>query len=236
MPINTISGRRPKILPATLRCLGLLRTQNASFLYDITPPVSYVEYPVNSGFYQNITIISGTANDMPTGGANRSGIANVKVLIKCVQDNGSTGRAGKYYNGVTTGWDSIPSVQSELPVDNISDLGGGLKLWTKTTGLPAWYSTEQYQIQCKSYDAAGNPEEPLYTELRRRVNMALRPDSSYDSQRAAGSIIDRSAESILQCRKPSYYFGHGERILPAITSSNKGMGRRSFTVLEEQHK
>ena len=32
-------------------------------------------------------------------------------------------------------------------------------------GLPTWVDDEQYQIQCKAYDNAGNPEADLYPSL-----------------------------------------------------------------------
>ncbi|MHB9154077.1 MAG: RHS repeat domain-containing protein, partial [Endomicrobiales bacterium] len=131
-----------------------------SFKYDITRPESRVEYPQDAGFYQNLTMLSGTAGDLPMGAANRSLIKTVKVIIKCVLDNGVSGRQGKYFNGAT--WDTNPF---ELDA-TLVDIGGGVKRWSRGGALlPAWLDNEQYRIQCKAYDNADNQEKDLYTDL-----------------------------------------------------------------------
>ncbi|MDI6641677.1 MAG: hypothetical protein QME68_05130, partial [Elusimicrobiota bacterium] len=116
-----------------------------NFSVDATPPTSDVEFPVNGGSYITIGIISGTAEDNP------SGISKVEIKIW----NETEGN--KWWAGVANGWLTYSTwvTVTELTVYPTS------ATW-RYTDIPANWppSGKYYRLYSRAYDTAENPEVP----------------------------------------------------------------------------
>ncbi len=112
-----------------------LNSSIRTFFLDSLAPNSQITTPVNNGVYQDLTTISGTANDPVNG----SGLNKVELVIERLSDN-------KYWNG--TAWNSTKPMLSVNGLDN----------WTYNTSLVPWSSGGQYKVQSRSTDNATNTE------------------------------------------------------------------------------
>jgi len=179
-----------------------------TFIFDNTPPVSRVTYPEDGKYYISPTVISGTADDVvPPTGPNISGILNVKVIIKRLDTN-------QYWDG--TSW---VSTVYELDTNWIASE----KRWYRDYGLPNWEDGVQYQIQCRAYDNATNPEpEPLHpgttwrcdktpplVYLQRPIHSLVEPPNKYYNllPTISGTAYDANPLSKVEVRIYSYIDG-----------------------------
>jgi hypothetical protein len=118
-----------------------------SFKYDKTPPASYIEVP-QTGFYKEVTTISGTATDSFSG---IDGNDPVRMTIR------RTGESPPYLQTKTPetsddGWGSDPV---DLTHDDWVTLQDLWKIYVATT---VWKEGEIYEITIKAKDKAGNTE------------------------------------------------------------------------------
>jgi hypothetical protein len=150
---------KSKDTAGNLGYVGIPSLKAVTFRYDTTKPESRVEYPVDGEYYEAIATLSGTAMDPDPAVGAPSGVESARVLIKVLDGPD----AGKFWTGAA--WVVYNPAECDLATD-LTDIVGELKRWeadgTQGWVLPSWDNTYRYQIQCKTYDNAGNPElEPL---------------------------------------------------------------------------
>jgi hypothetical protein len=104
---------------------------------DTQMPGSAVNMPINNGFYNNLSGISGEANDAQSG----VGLSTIEIAIKRVRDS-------YYWNG--TSWIASPNWL----------LVNGTSSWIYYINNISWLSGARYNVQSRATDNATNIEQP----------------------------------------------------------------------------
>ncbi|HBE88216.1 MAG TPA: hypothetical protein DDW67_03650 [Elusimicrobia bacterium] len=113
--------------------------------YDETPPVASVLTPADNSYLRSLAAVTGTAQDP---NSNPSGVAGTQVKVQRVSD-------GNHWNG------SIWTSQEAW----LSGVAGSP--WTKSSQMPpadnfaGLVDGQQYIVQARSYDVAGNTQSVL---------------------------------------------------------------------------
>ncbi|MDT8285807.1 MAG: Ig-like domain repeat protein [Elusimicrobiales bacterium] len=113
--------------------------------YDVTAPIGRVLTPGDNSYLRSLPSVTGTAQDL---NSNPSGVAGTQIKIQRVSD-------ANYWNGsIWTGTEAWLGAVSGSP-------------WTKNTQMPpadnfsGLVDGQQYLVQARSYDVAGNTQSVL---------------------------------------------------------------------------
>ncbi|MEO0223494.1 MAG: hypothetical protein ABIL76_00175, partial [candidate division WOR-3 bacterium] len=119
----------------------------AIFRYDTTKPETYISFPQNATFIGALTVISGTAKDLPEqSGAyyGPSGLYNIRIAVR-------NNQTGLWWSG--TGFTALSL--TERPVS-------GLDSWTfSEINSASLVSGVSYYITARAEDNAGNPQSSV---------------------------------------------------------------------------
>ena len=117
------------------------------FTYDITAPQSGVDSPINTGNYNKIEYITGTAYDA-------QGIDKVYVAISKVLPAPVAYWNWNSWDWSATGWDD-PNAWKEVEYTNMDKTG-----WQIYTDTVTWANGYKYEARSKAIDKAGVEETP----------------------------------------------------------------------------
>ncbi len=139
-----------------------------NFIVDTTPPVAYVTYPQNGGYYkiESLTSVMGTAN------GDLSGLSSVQTQISKT----GTGIIRSYGSSVKSG------------------VNGNITWSTSTADIP-WSSGSQYSVQVMSYDLAGDTQTVI-SSVTFTVDEAAPSISIYSSDPATWAAYTVSSGTI----------------------------------------
>ncbi|HAM38016.1 MAG TPA: hypothetical protein DCP53_01245, partial [Elusimicrobia bacterium] len=144
------------------------------FTYDISMPTVTITSP-DTGFVNsdNLTSISGTALDYPTGPspdfASPGGILKVQIRIKSQYGN-------SYWDGSSNNY-AIDSSNSEMAWYDAIAVNSDWTVWKSTK--PMLYNTSSYVLEAKAIDKAGN--STTYISTRSFIVDNVKPQSSVES-------------------------------------------------------
>jgi len=144
------------------------------FTYDISMPTVTITSP-DTGFVNsdNLTSISGTALDYPTGPspdfASPGGILKVQIRIKSQYGN-------SYWDGSSNNY-AIDSSNSEMAWYDAIAVNSDWTVWKSTK--PMLYNTSSYVLEAKAIDKADN--STTYISTRSFIVDNVKPQSSVES-------------------------------------------------------
>ena len=126
-----------------------MRTQNVTFLYDMTPAVASVTFPLAGGFVDGNPTISGGSFDTAGPGGSASGVSTVAVSIMSSAN-------GKCY--VAGGGFTFSPCPNFIPAT-----GGTPAAWTFTPAPNPFTTGVSYVILAQGTDNAGNVQSVFNT-------------------------------------------------------------------------
>ena len=152
--IAPTTGRKYNIYAEAANLSGVVTTPvSITIEWDTTPPLSAPTFPANISYVNNISSITGTAQDP---GTSPSGVAGVQTQIESVSQNSCwTGSAFTGTCGLTGAW--LSGAVLGVPV-------GGVYPWTDTTSLPpsnnsgGFANGSQYLVTSRAFDLATNTQ------------------------------------------------------------------------------
>ncbi len=113
-----------------------------SILIDSQAPTSATAYPINDGYYNSLTKISGIANDVTPS----SGLNKIEISIKRLSNN-------RYWNGTT--W---------VPLETWL-IATGTNNWFYDSSIVEWTSGMKYRIQSRAVDNVFNIEKSVIDNI-----------------------------------------------------------------------
>ncbi len=124
------------------------RTQDFTFLYDASPAIATVTFPVQGGYVDGNPTISGGAYDPAGPGGSASGVAGVQVSILSTANNKCLVAAGGFTSGTCPNW--IPTT-------------GPTANWTYQPSPNPFVTGVSYVVLAQGTDNAGNVQSTFGT-------------------------------------------------------------------------
>ena len=169
---------------------------------DTQAPTSALYLPINNGFYNELSAISGIAYDAASG----SGLNKIEIAIKRQTDN-------RYWNG--TAWVQLTSWL----------LATGTTNWTYDTSTIPWTSSTRYSVQFRATDFAINIElleNIIFFTIDRdrpESNIVIPIDNNWvnDLKSISGNSIDIGGSGVkeikisIMCKKDRICWDSGPR-------------------------
>jgi hypothetical protein len=116
------------------------------FTIDKDKPQSFIDYPKNNDWLNNVNVIHGTSAD-PNGGS----VVDIEICIMCCHNYDKLDSGPK----VNQYWDGTAWVNKEIWLTPT-----GTQQWSISADMISWITGDHYLIRSRAYDIPGNAEIP----------------------------------------------------------------------------